>query len=99
MKPWRDEPVGRSLPLQDELILNQLEELADKLGIEIRYENVNGDEAPGTGGLCRLKGAAVLIIHSQAPLKDRIQLLIEVLRQFPIHDIYVRPVIRELLEG
>ena len=85
--------------MNDELILNQLEELADKLGIEIRYENVTGDEAPGAGGLCRLKGATVLIIHSQAPLKDKIELLTEVLKRFPIGDIYVRPVIRELLEG
>lgn len=85
--------------MNDELILNQLEELADRLGIEIRYENVTGDEAPGVGGLCRLKGATVLIIHSQAPLRDKIELLIEVLKRFPIGDLYIRPVIRELLEG
>jgi hypothetical protein len=99
MKPWRDEPVRGCLPLNDELILNQLEELADRLGIEIRYENVTGDEEPSAGGLCRLKGVTVLIIHSQAPLKDKIELLIEVLKRFPIGDLYVRPVIRELLEG
>jgi hypothetical protein len=85
--------------VKDDFILNQLEELAGRLEIRIRYEHVNLEESSSTGGLCRLKGEYVLIIHAQATEKEKIRILTEALRQFPLGNIYVKPVIRELLEG
>ena len=85
--------------MQEDFILAQLEELAGRLKITIRYENVNVEESSSTGGLCRLKGEYVLIIHSQTTGKEKIRLLTEALSQFPLGDIYVKPVIRQLLEG
>jgi hypothetical protein len=84
--------------LNDELLLNQFEELAEKLGIIVRYENVNMEEASGTGGLCRVKGEYVIIIHSRATVKEKIAVMTKALRQFDLADIYVRPVIRQFLE-
>ena len=84
--------------MNNELLLNELEELAGKLGIAIRYENVTTEESSGSGGLCRLKGEYILIIHSQAAVEEKIRILLEALKTFPIGDIYVKPVIRELLE-
>jgi hypothetical protein len=83
--------------VSEEFFLDQLEELADKLGIKVRYENVTLEESSSAGGLCRWKGEYVLIIHAQAPLKEKIQVLTEVLKRFPLGNIYIRPVIRELL--
>jgi len=84
--------------LNNELLLNELEELAGKLGIAIRYENVNGEDSSGSGGLCRLKGEYVLIIHSQATVQEKIRIILEAVKPFPIGDVYIKPVIRELLE-
>ena len=83
--------------MSDEFLLDQLEDLANRLGIKVRYENVNLEESSSVGGLCRLKGEYVLIIHAQAPVKEKIEVLTEVLKRFPLGDIYIRPVIRELL--
>ena len=83
--------------MSDEFLLDQLEDLANRLGIKVRYENVNLEESSSVGGLCRLKGEYVLIIHAQAPVKEKIDVLTEVLKRFPLGDIYIRPVIRELL--
>lgn len=85
--------------MSDEYFLDQLEALANKLGIKVRYENVKLEESSSAGGLCRLKGEYVLIIHAPATVKEKIQVLTEVLRRFPLGDIYIRPVIRELLDG
>ena len=85
--------------MNNELLLNELETLAGKLGIAIRYENVNGEESSGSGGLCRLKGEYVLIIHTQATVQEKIRIILEAVKPFPIGDVYVKPVIRELLEG
>jgi hypothetical protein len=84
--------------VNNELLLSELEELAGKLGIAIRYENVNGEDSSGSGGLCRLKGEYVLIIHSQATVQEKIRIILAAVKPFPIGDVYVKPVIRELLE-
>ena len=85
--------------MDDEFLLNQLEELAGRLGIAVRYENLNSEESTGAGGLCRLKEKYVLIIHSQTTPKEKVRIITEALKRFPIGDFYVKPAIRELLEG
>jgi hypothetical protein len=85
--------------VNEEILLNQLEELADKLGIVVRDENINMDESSSTGGLCRIEGKYVLILNSKATVKEKNQVMIKALRQFDLNDIYLKPVIRELLEG
>ena len=85
------------ISMDDYTALSQLEGLADKLGIPLRYEKIE-DELTGMGGLCRIEGNYILIIHSKATVKEKIQILIEGLRRFDLGDIYVRPALRELLE-
>jgi hypothetical protein len=84
--------------LNDAVLLNQLEELAEKLGIAIRYENIDAENSPGTGGLCRMKGEYVLIVHSRLTVREKIRVVTRALRQFDLNEIYVRPVLRELLD-
>ena len=83
----------------EEVLLNQLEELAEKLGILVRDENINIEETSSTGGLCRLEGKDVLILNSQVTVKEKNQVMIKALQQFDLSEIYIKPVIRELLEG
>ena len=85
--------------MNEEILLNQLEELAGKLGIFVRDENINIEESSSTGGLCRIAGKYVLILNSQATVKEKNQVMIKALQQFDLSDIYIKPVIRELLEG
>ena len=85
--------------MNEEILLSQLEELADKLEILVRDENIIIEESSTTGGLCRIEGKFVLILNSKATVKEKIQVMIKALQQFDISDIYVKPVIRELLEG
>lgn len=84
--------------MNDKVLLSQLEELAERVGITVRYENMNGENSPGSGGLCRLKGEYVLIVHSRAALREKIRVMARALRQFDLNGIYLRPVLRELLE-
>ena len=84
--------------MDDEVLLNQIEELAGKLGIEIRYGKIGGEESHRTGGLCRVKGQYVLIMHSRLTAKEKIGVIIKTLQGFEIGDIYIMPVIRELLD-
>ena len=84
--------------MNEEVLLNQLEELAEKLGILVRDENINIEESSSSGGLCRIEEEYVLILNSKATVKEKNQVMINALQQFDLSDIYIKPVIRELLE-
>jgi hypothetical protein len=85
--------------MDDEVILNYLEELAEKLDILVRDENINMEESSSSGGLCRIEGQYVIILNSKASMKEKIQVMITALQQFDLRDMYIKPVIRELLDG
>jgi hypothetical protein len=93
-KPLLTTELGISM--DDHITLSHLEGLAEKLGIPIRYEIIK-DELTGLGGLCRIKGEDIFIIHSKATVKEKIQIMIEALRRFDLGDIYIKPALREML--
>ncbi|MGP8155201.1 MAG: hypothetical protein ACLQBQ_13875 [Smithella sp.] len=84
--------------INDEILLSQLEELAQKLGILVRDENINMEESSSTGGLCFVEGKHILILNSKATVKEKNQVMIKALQQFNLDEIYIKPAIRELLE-
>ena len=84
--------------MNEDVLLSQLEDLAEKLGILVRDENINIEESSSSGGLCRIEGEYVLILNSKATVKEKNQVMIKALQQFNLSAIYIKPVIRELLE-
>ena len=86
-------------PASEQILLGQLEEVADKLGVGIRCEKINVEESNSLGGLCRVQGEYIIIIDSRATIKEKIQVLAEALRHFDLEGIYIKPKIRQLLEG
>ena len=81
-------------------IIDQLEELIKSFGVQIRREPIKQDEdlVKVVGGLCLLRGEYVLIISSKATTMDRINTLATALKHFDLDQIYLRPVLRELLD-
>jgi len=86
--------------MDENTILDQLEELIERFGVQIRHEAIRQDEdsVHVLGGLCLLRGEYVLIINSKATIRDKIWTLGIALKQFNHDQIYIRPVLRELLE-
>ena len=81
-------------------IIDQLEELIKSFGVQIRHEAIKQDEdlVNMVGGLCLLRGQYLLIIDSKATMIDRINTLATALKHFDLEQIYIRPVLRELLD-
>ena len=82
-------------------IVDLLEELAESFGLHISYEPIRLDEELGSrpGGVCLFKGQRRVIINPHASSKEKIRILSEAVRQFDLDQIYIRPVLRELLDG
>jgi hypothetical protein len=49
--------------MNDEVILSYLEELAEKLEILVRDENINIEESSSPGGLCRVENAKKIYLR------------------------------------
>lgn len=80
-------------------LLSQLEELAGNLHIEVRYEVIKKTASYSTGGLCRLKGEWMVIIHSKAPIDDKIDAIAYAVKRFDLSSVYLKPGLREFLDN
>jgi hypothetical protein len=86
--------------MDEKALIDLLEELAEGFGVQIRHEAIKQDEDAVyvAGGLCLLRGEYVLIVDSNAGLRDRINMLATALKHFDLDQVYIRPALRELLD-
>lgn len=82
-----------------------LEDLALRLGLEIRYERFERDALGiaargGTrGGLCRIRGQSVVLMDEQLSAPDRVAVLARALATFDLETIYVAPIVRATIRA
>ncbi len=79
-------------------VLQQLEELAERLGVKVLYERLDQEEVVVRSGTCTLRGQLLAIIDHQLPMADRIRVLADCLARFDLSTIYLVPAVRELIE-
>ena len=78
-------------------LLEQLEELAGRLGIRVRYENLQKMNPGMTGGLCRVNGEFHLLVDRRTGRQERIGLFLGALKRFELNGLYMTPKLRSLL--
>jgi hypothetical protein len=79
-------------------VLEHLEGLAPKLGVEVVYQRFGTDEYSTGGGLCKVKGAYKVFLDPSEPIESRIRILARALSSFNRDEVYVIPFVREILE-
>jgi hypothetical protein len=79
-------------------VLEYLEDLALKLGVEVVYEKLENKDFLATAGLCKVKGAYKIFIDPSETIERRIEILAGALSSFDREEIYILPYIREILE-
>ncbi len=84
--------------MDDIAILDHLEALANTLGIEIRYEYLDGETAFHSGGLCRVRDKYFVIVNETASKGEKIQIIARALRRFDLSQIFIKPALRDFLE-
>ncbi len=86
--------------MDESLVIDLLEELLERFGVRIRYEPIKPDQDLSyvAGGLCVLWGEYVLIVNSNASARERIITMATALKHFDLDKVYIRPVVRELLD-
>lgn len=84
--------------MDENATLSQLEELAQRLGITVRYEALKSDGGLHPGGFCRIHGKDVVIINKKATGLEKIHILTDTLKRYDLSRIYVLPSLREILD-
>ena len=77
----------------EDVILADLQELANFIGYNIRYEK--GDFE---GGNCLLKDQKLILINKKLEPKKKINILSKNIKEIGIDNIYIKPALREIIE-
>ncbi len=83
----------------ESFLLQQLEGVAEKLGIEVRYENLVDDELTIHSGGCRVLDRTLILIDKNQPLAVRARLLARELSRYDLEDYYLLPRVREFIQA
>lgn len=79
-------------------VLEYLEDLSEKLGIEIVDEKLGDPEFSIRGGLCKVKGTFKIYVDRSKSIEDQIIILSRALSSFDTEEMYLLPYIREILD-
>ncbi len=83
--------------MKPEQIYQELIDLAEKLEITVSEQNLRKTGVKAKSGLCKVKGEYLFIMDKHKSINKKIDILSEGLAVIPHENIYIKPVIRELL--
>ena len=84
--------------MESRKVLEYLEDLAERLDVEIVYEKLREEEFSVKGGLCKVKGAYKIFMDRSEPIERRVEILARALSSFNTEGVYLLPFIRETLD-
>jgi ribosomal 50S subunit-associated protein YjgA (DUF615 family) len=83
--------------MNDSDVLSKLEDLADRLGVKLRYENLARGPIRANGGYCRLEDNHLILIDKNDSKRRKIKLLSRSLRRFDLETVFVPPALRRII--
>jgi hypothetical protein len=84
--------------MQSRQVLEHLEDLAERLGVEIVYQKLGEEEFSAGGGLCKVNGTFKVFVDRSKVVEDQIKILARGLSTFDTEKVYLFPYIREILD-
>ncbi len=87
-----------TVDVQSHARLKDLEAAAEKLFIKIEYCDLSDKEIPIRSGHCKVEGQDRIYLDKNLSMHQQIEILLEVLENFDLENIYVSAWIREQLE-
>ena len=84
--------------MQASQVLEYLEDLAERLGVEIVYQKLGEEDFSVRGGLCKVNGTFKIFIDRSKSLEDQINIVAQGLSSFDTEEVYLFPYIRDVLE-
>jgi len=84
--------------MKQEQIFQELVELLEKFNVSVSEQNFKATHTKTKGGLCIVKNEKLFILDKALKLSRKIDMLVDYIRTLPHEDMYVVPMIRDLLK-
>lgn len=87
--------------MKPQQIYEELKNLAERLGIQVKEENFRNTGIAVQSGLCKIKGQLVFVMDKHESTKEKISHLVQHINRLPqgdIENIYIIPAVRDLLK-
>lgn len=84
--------------MNESLLLEHLEEIAGRLGVELRYENLGQSGFNCGGGFCRLNGRSIILLNRRDSRQKKINVLLQSLKKLDLEGIFIPPAVRNAIE-
>jgi hypothetical protein len=79
-------------------VLEHLEDLAERLGVEVVYQKLEEEDFSVKGGLCKVNGTFKIFVDRSKTIDDQITIVARGLSSFDTDAIYLFPYIRKILD-
>jgi hypothetical protein len=97
-KRARKSGTDKQVDEKKRLLLDQLEEIAANIGVEVREERLVREVGYSVhSGPCRLHGRDVVLLDSNAELGELIEAMLDLLTSRDLEQVYIEPEIRDLI--
>ena len=83
----------------DSFLLQQLEGLAARMKIDVRYESLSDEEFTIHSGGCKVLDRTLILIDKNQPLAERARLLALELSRYDLEDFYLLPRVRQFIQA
>jgi hypothetical protein len=78
-------------------ILHELERIADRMGVKVRFEAFDGS-ASRRGGLCKVRGERRIVVDAGASIVEQIAVLEAALAKLDLDAVFASPLVRARIE-
>jgi len=85
--------------MNESALLQHLEEIADRLGVSLRYENLTKSGIRSEGGFCRVAGKPLILLNRKDSRRRKILVLARSLNKLNLDGIFIPPAVRRLIEN
>jgi hypothetical protein len=75
-----------------------MEEIALRLGVELRYENLGMNGHRCDGGYCRVAGRPLILVNRRDSRRRKILILARSLAKLDLEGIFIPPAVRKIIE-
>jgi hypothetical protein len=84
--------------MNDASLLQHLEDIAHRLGIQLRYETLGTNGLRCEGGYCRAGGKEMILINRKDSRQRKIRILAKALGRANLEGVFVPPRVRQIIE-
>jgi hypothetical protein len=84
--------------MKPQQLYHAMKDLAERLRITVREQNLRQPGIKVRSGLCRVKGQWVFILDKHKNIHQKCRLLGTCLASMPMDDVYIVPALREYIE-